>query len=111
MSPQEIIQAQVEAYNARDLEAFIALHSPTAQLFDLPTGALICEGESALRARYSKRFENEALHAEILNRMVHGNRVIDHERITGMHPDCTVDAVAIYEIIDQKIQRVWFIFE
>ncbi len=111
MTPEAIIQAQVEAYNARDLEAFIGLHSPTAQLFDLPTSTLICEGEQALRERYRKRFENTSLHAEILNRMVHGNRVIDHERITGMNPNQAVDAVAIYEIEAKKIQRVWFIFD
>lgn len=111
MSPQEIIQAQIIAYNAHDLDAFIALHSPTAQLFDLPTGELICEGESALRERYAKRFENDALHAEIVNRIVHGNRVIDHERITGILPDKIVEAVAIYDIENEKIQRVWFIFD
>lgn len=109
--PEEIIQQQVIAYNARDLEAFIALHSPTAQLFNLPTGELICEGEAALRERYSKRFESENLRAEIVNRIVHGNRVIDHERITGMQADRVVEAVAIYEIENEQIQRVWFIFE
>ncbi len=111
MSPREIIEQQIIAYNNRDLEAFIALHSPTAQLFNLPTGELICEGETALRERYAKRFENEALHAEIINRIVHGNRVIDHERITGMYPDRVVEAVAIYEIENEQIQRVWFIFD
>ena len=111
MSAQYIIQQQVEAYNARDLEAFIALHSPSAQLFNLTSGELICEGESALRERYARRFENEDLHAEILNRIVHGNRVIDHERITGMVPDRIVKVVAIYEVENERIQRVWFVFD
>ena len=111
MTPEEIIQQQVIAYNARDLEAFISLHSPTAQLFNLPTGELICEGEAALRERYQQRFQNENLHADIVNRIVHGNRVIDHERIRGMYPDRIVEAVAIYEIENEKIQRVWFIFD
>jgi hypothetical protein len=109
LSAEDIIKQQVEAYNNRDLEAFIALHSVTAQLFNLATGEIICEGESALRERYAKRFENETLHAEILKRIVHGNRVIDHERITGMYPDRIVEAVAIYEIEAERIQRVWFL--
>lgn len=111
MTPEQIIQAQVEAYNQRDLDAFLALHSPTAQLFDLPTGNLIAEGAADLRERYSKRFASEDLHAEIVNRMVLGNRVIDHEHITGMQPDRTVKAIAIYEIENELIQRVWFIME
>ncbi|GAB5493302.1 MAG: nuclear transport factor 2 family protein [Phototrophicaceae bacterium] len=111
MSPEEIIQAQVVAYNNRDIEAFTALHSPTAQLFNLPTGELICEGANSIRERYSKRFENPNLHAEIINRIVHGSRVIDHEHITGMTPERVVQAVAIYEVENELIQRVWFIFD
>ena len=111
MSPEEIIQAQVVAYNNRDIDAFTALHSPTAQLFNLPTGELICEGETAIRERYTQRFENPNLHAEIINRIVQGNRVIDHEKITGMVADRVVYAVAIYEIENELIQRVWFIFD
>lgn len=111
MSPEEIIQAQVVAYNNRDIDAFTALHSPTAQLFNLPTGELICEGADAIHERYSQRFENPNLQAEIINRMVHGNRVIDHENIIGMHPDRIVQAVAIYDIENELIQRVWFIFD
>lgn len=111
MSPEEIIQAQVIAYNKRDIEAFTALHSPTAQLFNLPTGELICEGDEAIRKRYTQRFANPNLHAEIINRIVHGNRVIDYEAITGMVADRIVNAVAIYEIENNLIQRVWFIFD
>jgi len=110
MTPEAVIQAQVVAYNARDIDAFIALHSPTAQLFNLPTGALICEGEAAIRQRYTGRFQNDALHATVKNRMVMGNYVIDHEDIVGIDPDRAVSAMAIYEVENGLIQRVWFVY-
>ncbi|MGJ3239320.1 MAG: nuclear transport factor 2 family protein [Anaerolineae bacterium] len=111
MTPEQVIERQVICYNARDLDGFIALHSPTAQLFNLATGELICAGEQALRERYRQRFANPNLHAEIINRIVHGNRVIDHERIIGMEPDRAVSVVAIYDVQAEQIQRVWFLFE
>lgn len=109
-SSEAIIQAQVEAYNAHDIDAFMALHSPTAKLYNLVTGELILEDEAAIRERYTNCFTNPELHAEITNRMVIGNRVIDHERVRGIDPDRVVEVVAIYEVEDGLIQRVWFIY-
>lgn len=110
-TPEQIIQAQIEAYNARDLDAFLALHAEDAQLFALPENQLIAQGQAQLRERYSQRFSNPDLHATVVQRIVRGNYVIDHEHIMGMVADAVVKAVAIYEIVDEKIQRVWFIFD
>lgn len=109
-SPEAVIQAQVEAYNAHDIDAFMALHSPTAKLYNLTSGELIFEGEATIRERYTNRFTNPDLHAEIINRMVIGNRVIDHERVRGIEPDRDVEVVAVYDVEDGLIQRVWFIY-
>lgn len=110
-TPEDIIQAQLEAYNARDVDAFLALHAEDAQLFALPENKLIAAGQAQLRERYSQRFSNPELHATVVQRIVRGNYVIDHEEIVGMTPDAVVKAVAIYELVDEKIQRVWFIFD
>ena len=109
-TPEAVIQAQVEAYNAHDIDAFMALHSPTAQLYNFKTGDLIFEGEAAIRERYTQRFTNPDLHAEIINRIVIGNRVIDHEQVRGIDPERVIEVVAIYEVEDGLIQRIWFIY-
>ena len=108
-SPEAVVQKQLEAYNARDLDAFIATYAEDVQLFDLPD-KLLLRGHAELRERYQRTFADPRLHAEILNRIVVGNTVIDHERVRVTFPDGpgTVEAVAIYEVLDGKIATVWF---
>jgi hypothetical protein len=47
------------------------------------------------------------LRAEVLQRMVVGNCVIDHERVHGVreHP---FEAAAVYVVADGRIDAVWF---
>jgi hypothetical protein len=110
MTAEEVVQAQVEAYNRRDIDAFMALHSPKAIIYNLPDNTVIVEGHEAIRERYIGRFTNPDLHAEIVNRIVLNNRVIDHEHVHGIEPNRIVEAIAIYEVEDDLIQRVWFIY-
>ena len=108
-TPEAVVQKQLEAYNARDLDAFLATYADDIQIFDLPD-KLLMRGHAELRERYSKTFADPRLHAEILNRIVLVNTVIDHERVRVTFPDGpgTVEAVAIYEVRDGKIATVWF---
>ena len=108
-TPEAVVQAQLEAYNARDIDAFLATYAEDAQLFDLPD-KLVMRGTAQLRERYSKLFADERLHAEIVNRITVGNTVVDHERVRLTLPEGpgTVEAIAIYEVRDGKITTVWF---
>jgi hypothetical protein len=65
-------------------------------------------GSVAIRDRYAAVFANSpALHSSILKRMVIGNKVIDHERITGrMGSSDALELVLIYVVQDAKINRV-----
>jgi len=109
--PEAIVQAQLEAYNARDLNAFLATYAENAELFEHPS-KLLASGMAQLRERYAARFADPILHALVLKRIVMGNFVIDQERVTRMFPagPGTLDAVAMYEVQGQRITRVWFIF-
>lgn len=108
MNAAGVVQRQVEAYNRRDLEAFAALFAEDVQIWRLPATAPALAGRAALRAFYAaERFNRPALHAEILHRHVFGNKVIDHERITGL-ADAPVEMLAIYEVAAGRIARVWF---
>jgi hypothetical protein len=109
--PEAIVQAQLEAYNARDLDAFLATYAEDAELFEHPS-KLLASGVAQLRERYAARFAEPNLHALVVKRIVMNNFVIDHEKVTRMFPEGpgTLDAVAMYEVQGQRIARVWFIF-
>ena len=109
--PEGVVQTQLAAYNARDLSAFLATYAEDAQLFEHPS-RLLASGEAQIRERYAARFAEPNLHAVVIKRMVMGNFVIDHERITRTYPEGTgvQDAIAMYEVQGALITRVWFIF-
>ena len=106
---EAVVQAQLEAYNARDLDAFAATYADDVQLFQLPD-KLLTSGVAQLREHYAKLFTDTRLHAEIVNRIVMGQTVVDHERVrlTLSEGPGTLEAIAIYEVVNGKIARVWF---
>ncbi|HEV3410202.1 MAG TPA: nuclear transport factor 2 family protein, partial [Chthoniobacterales bacterium] len=109
LSPEALVQAQLEAYNARDLEAFAATYSENAELIELPD-TVIARGAAELRERYAKVFADETLHAQVVNRIVVGNTVVDHERVSRTFAEGrgTLEAIAMYVVENGKITRVWF---
>jgi hypothetical protein len=64
-TPVSVVQRQLEAYNARDLDAFMAVMADDVVAVDAETGALIAEGAAALRLRYEQRFSTP-VHCELL---------------------------------------------
>jgi hypothetical protein len=109
--PEDIIQQQVNAYNARDIEAFLTKYSPSVKIFDHPD-SLLWSGLEEMRKVYTRRFESAPqLHCEIVNRIVLGNFVIDREKVTGLPDDQVINAVAIYAVQEGLIQQVWFLRE
>jgi hypothetical protein len=105
----EVVQRQVEAYNARDLDRFVATYSETIRVFRMPSAEPAITGKAQLAEVYRKRFSSPLLHAEILARIVMDNKVIDHERVRGIR-EVPVEAVAIYEVAADLIQTVWFFY-
>lgn len=108
-TPESIVARQVNAYNARNLEVFLSYYADDVEIYEFPNN-LMLEGKEAIIPRYTKRFKSTQLHAQIIERTVIGNKVIDREHVTGRADGQTVDIVAIYEINDEGlISKVWFI--
>lgn len=110
MTPTEIVQRQLDAYNAHDIDRFVDCFSDEVRLFRMPTEVPDIVGKTALRAFYAEhRFSIASLRAELLNRIAMGDKVADHERIHGMgeHP---VEVMAVYQISDGAITSVWFFY-
>jgi hypothetical protein len=107
--PEPFAQRQLDAYNARDLDRFVREYTEDVQVFRLPDTKPSLVGRDALAAHYrDNRFNLPGLHAELVKRMVFGNKVIDQEIVTGL-PTGRMDAAAIYEVTPQGISRVWFV--
>lgn len=106
--PEGPVQRQLDAYNAHDLERFVAEYTDDVQVFRPPAAQPVLSGKKAFAEHYARnRFTLPALHARLVNRIVSGNIVVDHEAITGL-PEGEKSAVAVYEVAGDRIRTVWF---
>jgi hypothetical protein len=107
--PAAFAQRQLDAYNARDLERFVVEYTDDVVVFRLPDTEPIMRGKQSLAEHYARnRFNLFELHAKLVNRMTFGNKVIDHEYITGV-PGGPLEVAAIYEVTPAGIGKVWFV--
>lgn len=107
--PAAFAQRQLEAYNDRDLERFVREYTDDVLVYRLPGTEPILQGKAALADHYRQnRFNLAQLHAELVNRMVFGNKIIDQERITGVQ-EAPMEVAAIYEVTPAGICKVWFV--
>ena len=106
MNAEQIVQQQLEAYNNRDIEAFSALFSEEAEVLQFPENRVLAKGKTQVKELYKKLFDNSpTLHSELVSRTVLGNRVIDHEKITGRAGVDVLELAVVYEIEQGKIDK------
>ena len=80
LTPTEVAQAQLDAYNAKDLDAFCACYTADVRVLDA-TGAETLRGMDAFRARYAALFADwDTVGAAVDARLVAAPHVIDDER-------------------------------
>ncbi|MBA4257433.1 MAG: steroid delta-isomerase [Polaromonas sp.] len=108
-SPEVVVQRQLEAYNAKNLEAWLSTYAPDAQQFELG-GQLLAEGHEQIRARTAVRFAEPHLHARLLRREVFGQVVVDHEDVTRTFPEGPgrIELVCVYVVENGLIQSASF---
>ncbi len=108
--PETVVQQQLDAYNARDLDALLASYAPDAQMFEHPS-KLLATGSQELRDRFTLRFQEPNLHATLLRRIVSGSVVVDHERVTRTFPEGPgeIELVMIYQVEGSRIAKAWSI--
>jgi hypothetical protein len=108
--PTLLIQRQLDAYNARDVDALLSTYGLDARQFEYPE-KLLATGHAEMRPRFLARFQEPNLHAFLIHRIIAGTTVIDHELITRTFPEGpgTIELIAIYEIRDGLIAEARFI--
>lgn len=110
LNPLAVVQAQLDAYNAKDIDALLQTYAPDAQQFTLH-GELLAQGHAQMRARYLARFAEPDLHAKLLSRVVVGHVVTDAEVVTRNFPEGrgTLEMLCVYEVVNGRIQNASFV--
>ena len=108
-APLQVVQAQLDAYNAKDIDALMQTYAPDAEQYALH-GALLARGQEQMRERFLVRFAEPDLHARLLNRTVMANVVVDYELITRNFPEGVgmVEMICVYEVADERIRKASF---
>lgn len=108
----ELIDAEVEAYRARDLDRFLTFFGEDVVVTDFD-GSGLMQGHEEMRAFYGPMFSNSPdLTVEIRSRIETGPFVVDLEHVEGLnHPPYprTLDAGCIYRVSDGKIAAMMFL--
>ncbi len=102
------VQGQLDAYNARDIDAFMACWADDCEYYEFPD-RLLAKGLTEVRDRHVARFKEPNLHGRLVKRIA-ANLVVDQEVVTRTFPNGPgeVDVVAIYEVESGRIAKAWF---
>jgi len=107
-TPEALVQRQLNAYNFRNIEAFLETYADDVEVYK-DKDKLLYNGKEELRKIYTELFDNSpSLHCEILNRIVQGNVVIDKERVQ-FAKGRVIEGVAMYQVEEGRIKRVYFV--
>ena len=108
MTPEQIVQKNLDFYNQRNIKGFVSCLSNEIKVFELSESNPSVEGLSNVKQMYGELFKNSPeLHSTILMRIVIGNKVIDHESIVGRNGMSEIlELVLIYEVEKDKINKI-----
>jgi putative hydrolase of HD superfamily len=109
MNPEDVVRRQLDAYNDRDLEEFIACWAQDARILAWPD-ILLADGAAAISERHRARFADTGLHARLVSRTSVEELVVDREVVTRMFESGrgSADVIGVYEVVDGLIRRAWF---
>lgn len=113
MKPECVVQRQLDAYNAKDLQAFLACYRDDVKLYRPPAAEPVIDGKAALATHYAEhRFNRPLLSAALVSRMVVGHKVIDHELVVGLGEpgDPPLHAALVFAVDEGLIRTVWVFY-
>jgi hypothetical protein len=111
LSPAEIAQGQLDAYNQQDIEGFLKWYAEDVEVYNFPN-ELVYQGKEQMRKVYTNAWaRNPKQKAAVSSRMGVGNTVMDKEHVTGRANGVDAQVIAIYKIENDKIKRVYFVRE
>ncbi|MGO1071236.1 nuclear transport factor 2 family protein [Lysobacter sp. CA199] len=115
-TPASVVQADLDALNANDLDAFMALYAPQAQIFGLPkephalAGPRLEQmyGREKLRAHFAKAMAAPVTpKIEQTESIALGELVVGRVRITDPQRAEPTEMMVVYRVRDGLIQELW----
>ncbi len=106
MSPLEIVNRRMEAYNNHKLTEFLANYADDIKIYDYPDNK-IGSGKEHLKSIFEPMFEKKSVYVKIHNQIAKDRYVINHETVS--YSDKDTEYVSIYEVRNQLIQSVRFV--
>lgn len=109
----DVVDAQIEAYRARDVERFLSYYADDASvvLFD---GTRMFAGKEVMREQYGKLFaDSPGLNLTFASRMIAGDFVVDEEHVSGLHfgdMPTEMTAISVYQVTAGKISKLMLLF-
>lgn len=100
-----VVQRQVDAYNAHDIDGFVATYAPDAVAAD--RSGVVGQGHEWIRGRYGPMFAAGSPPAEILGRVVAGEWVVDEELVRRADGD--IHVLVAYRLAAGVIAEVLFL--
>ena len=107
--PEAVVRAYTDAANRNDLDGFLALYDRGIRKYRFP-GQLTSEGVEHNREVYARSFAaNPRLHVEILDMIVLGDKVMVHDRVTGLANGQTSDELTVYQVQNGRITNILYV--
>ncbi|MGW1376925.1 nuclear transport factor 2 family protein [Streptomyces sp. NPDC002446] len=106
IEPTAVVERQLAAYNAHDLDAFAATYAEDASVSRRDGSEL--HGRKALREAYGPQFAEGRCRAEIVGRLTEGEWVVDHEIAHGIADD-PIRILVTYRVRNGLIDQVNFL--
>ena len=104
MTAADAVARQVDAYNAHDLEGFLACYADDVVVTS-GNGDVLLEGTEAVRAQYAVLFERlPDVKAVVRQRIQLGGWVVDEEHVTATGFE--IEALVAYHVPGDRIDRV-----
>jgi hypothetical protein len=100
-----LIQAQVDAYNRRDIDGFVATYACDVVVSD--RAGVRGLGHDWIRSRYGPMFAAGSSPVAIRGRVIAGDWVVDEELVHGPTGDAHV--LVAYRVADGSIAEVLFL--
>lgn len=101
-SAHDTVQAQLDAFNAHDLDAFVATYADDAVITGVAPEPIV--GAAAIRAFYEPRLQNPELSCVIDSSVLFGTRwVVAQEQV--INAGVATETIATFDVVDGRIAR------
>jgi len=109
MESSKIVQHYMDAYNRKDVAAFLSYMHPEFESALFDEKKILCANLAQAKVLYTNRFkENPKLFVTTLGRITNDNIVVDNQLIEHFDGGKTIRAISIFELEDGLIKRASF---